>query len=199
VSLHAPTGTRLTADGEGLRESPCPLAKSVYRKALSLTAILLALAVILLAPKQEDCLMLIPACKAKIHRATATQTELSYVGSITIDKALLEASGIQPFQYVNLSNVSNGIYWRTYVMPGKRDSGVICLNGPPARHFQIGDKIIILAEVLIETHEFEHLNPVVIFVDDYNKITKVERHNATQYPLSAVFAASSASPTVVPE
>ena len=103
--------------------------------------------------------MLIPACMAKIHRATVTQAELDYVGSITIDEVLLEASGIQPFQYLNITNVANGAFWRTYAMAGARDSGVICLNGPPARHFQRGDLVIILAEVLIERREFETLDP----------------------------------------
>jgi aspartate 1-decarboxylase len=121
---------------------------------------------------------------AKIHHATVTQADLNYVGSITIDEALLEASGIQPFQYLNMTNVSNGIFWRTYAMPGKRDSGVICLNGPPARHFQPSDLIIILAEVLIEPREFENLNPIIVFVDEKNKITRVERHNAIKHPLA---------------
>ncbi len=123
---------------------------------------------------------------AKIHRATVTQAELDYVGSITIDEALLEASGIQPFQYLNMTNVSTGGFWRTYAMAGKRDSGVICLNGPPARHFQKGDLIIILAEVLIEQNEFERLDPVVVFVDNNNKITKVKRHKLIRQPLRSL-------------
>ena len=90
--------------------------------------------------------MLIRACIAKIHRATVTEADLDYVGSITIDEALLEQSGIRPYQYVNITNVSNGVFWQTYVMPGRRGQGDICLNGPPARHFQKGDKVIILAE-----------------------------------------------------
>jgi aspartate 1-decarboxylase len=128
--------------------------------------------------------MLIPACKAKIHRATVTQAELDYVGSITIDEALLEASGIQPFQYLNITNKSNGKLWRTYAMAGKRDSGVICLNGPPARIFQPGDIIIILAEVFIEPREFETLDPIVVFVDGQNKITEVKRHRLIRHPLA---------------
>jgi len=128
--------------------------------------------------------MLIPACMAKIHRATVTQAELSYVGSITIDEALLEASGIQPFQYLNITNVSNGQMWRTYAMAGPRDSGVICLNGPPARIFQPGDLVIILAEVLIERSEFETLDPVVVFVDGKNKITEIKRHSLLRHPLA---------------
>src|ERR1700748_474096 len=76
--------------------------------------------------------MLIRACMAKIHRATVTEADLNYVGSITIDEALLEASGMLPYQYVNITNVSNAVFWQTYIMAGKKGSGVICLNGPPA-------------------------------------------------------------------
>jgi aspartate 1-decarboxylase len=119
---------------------------------------------------------------AKIHRATVTQADLNYVGSITIDEELLEKSGIRPFQYVNITNVSNGIFWQTYVVAGKRGNGDICLNGPPARHFQPGDKIIILAEAYIEPDELKNLNPIVVFVDDKNKVTEVKKHSAIQNP-----------------
>ena len=122
--------------------------------------------------------MLIDVCIAKIHRATVTQADLNYVGSITIDQDLLDASGMRPFQYVNINNVSNAVSWRTYIMAGEKGSGTICLNGPPARLFQPGDKVIILAEAWIEPKELETLDPVVVFVDDQNKITKVVRHTA---------------------
>ena len=122
--------------------------------------------------------MLIRVCIGKIHRATVTQADLNYVGSITIDEALLEKSGIKPFQYVNITNVSNGVFWQTYVMAGKRGNGDICLNGPPARHFQPGDKIIVLAEAWLEPSELKDLNPVVVFVDDKNRITEVKKHRA---------------------
>jgi aspartate 1-decarboxylase len=115
---------------------------------------------------------------AKIHRATVTQAELHYIGSITIDEELLEKSGIRPFQYVNVTNVSNATFWQTYVIAGKRGQGDICLNGPPARHFQVGDKVIILAEAHIEPSELKDLNPTVVFVDDHNKITSVVKHKA---------------------
>lgn len=120
--------------------------------------------------------MLIRACMAKIHRATVSQADLNYVGSITIDEDLLEASGIRPFQYVNITNVSNGVFWQTYAIAGARGSGDMCLNGPPARHFQPGDKIIVLAEAWIEPKELGELNPVVVFVDDKNKIIEVKKH-----------------------
>jgi aspartate 1-decarboxylase len=122
--------------------------------------------------------MLIRACVAKIHRATVTEADLNYVGSITIDEALLEACGIVPFQYVNITNLANAAFWQTYVMPGKRGKGDICLNGPPARHFQPGDKIIIFAEAWLEPSEMRNLNPVIVFVDDQNRITEVKRPQA---------------------
>ncbi len=122
--------------------------------------------------------MLIRTCMAKIHRATVTEADLNYIGSITIDEELLEKSGIRPFQYLNITNVSNGFFWQTYAIAGKRGQGDICLNGPPARHFQPGDKVIILAEAWIDPAELKDLNPVVVFVDDKNKITKVEKHQA---------------------
>jgi aspartate 1-decarboxylase len=115
---------------------------------------------------------------AKLHRATVTQADLNYVGSITIDEMLLEKSGIQPFQMVNITNVSNGTLWQTYVIAGKRGNGDMCLNGPPARHFQPGDKIIVIADAYIEPSELKNLNPIVVFVDDKNKITKVKKHKA---------------------
>ena len=119
--------------------------------------------------------MLIRACLGKIHRATVTEAGLHYVGSITIDKALLKASGIRPFQYVNITNVSNGVFWQTYVMAGKK--GEICLNGPPARHFQPGDKVIILAEGLVEPSEMARLDTPVVFVDEKNRVTGIEHHH----------------------
>lgn len=115
---------------------------------------------------------------AKIHRATVTEADLNYVGSITIDEDLLDAAGIKPFQYLNITNVSNGIFWQTYAMAGKRGQGDVCLNGPPARHFQKGDKIIILAEAWLQPSELGELNPVVVFVDDDNKVTEVKKHSA---------------------
>jgi len=128
--------------------------------------------------------MLIRACIAKIHRATVTEADLNYVGSITIDQDLLDASGIKQFQYLNITNLSNGVFWQTYAMSGERGKGDICLNGPPARHFQKGDKVIILAEALIEPEELEHLNPIVVFVDDDNRATETIKHSMIE-PKSA--------------
>ncbi len=127
--------------------------------------------------------MLIRICMAKIHRATVTEADLNYVGSITIDAALLEQSGIRPYQYVNITNVSNGVFWQTYVLPGKRGRGDICLNGPPARHFQKGDKVIILAEGYVEPAELDGFEPrVVIVEDDCNLKTRLLKHGAIDNP-----------------
>ena len=119
--------------------------------------------------------MLIRVCTAKIHRATVTKADLNYVGSVTIDEALLEESGIKQNQMVHVNNLSNGISWQTYVMRGERGSGVICLNGPPARHFQPGDKVVIIAEAFIEPSTIESLDMVVVIVeDDRNKVFRTE-------------------------
>ncbi len=124
--------------------------------------------------------MLIRVCLSKIHKATVTEADLNYVGSITIDEELLEKSGMKPFQYVNITNLSNGVFWQTYIMPGKKGNGDICLNGPPARHFQPGDKIIVLAEAYIEPSEIKNLNQTIVFVDDKNKITETKVNKMSQ-------------------
>jgi aspartate 1-decarboxylase len=130
--------------------------------------------------------MLISMCMAKLHRVTVTEADLNYVGSITIDEALLEASGIQKYQYVNITNLSNAVFWRTYVMAGEKGSGVICLNGPPARLFQPSDKIIVLAEAWVDRAELKekNLKTVIVFVDDDNKITSIENHDAVPHPFA---------------
>ncbi len=107
-----------------------------------------------------------------------TGADLNYVGSITIDQDLLDASGIQPFQYVNITNLSNGAFWQTYVIAGERGRGDICLNGPPARHFQKDDKVIIMAEVWLDPRAMKDLNPIVVFVDDQNHVIEIKQHKA---------------------
>ena len=101
-----------------------------------------------------------------------TKADLNYEGSVTIDEKLLEESGIKPYQMVNINNLSNGAFWQTYAMVGKKGSGVICLNGPPARHFQPGDKVIIIAEAYVEPCELKGLTPIIVFVDEDNRIIK---------------------------
>lgn len=114
---------------------------------------------------------------AKIHRATVTEADLNYVGSITIDEDLLDAAGIKPFQYLIITNITNGAFWQTYAMAGKRGQGDICLNGSPAHHFHPGDLVIILAEAWLQPSELGELNPTVVFVDEKNKVTEVKKHS----------------------
>ena len=113
--------------------------------------------------------MLTQVLKAKIHRATVTQAELDYVGSITIDQALMEASGIREYERVQVVDVNNGNRLETYVITGERDSGIICLNGAAARLVEIGDKVIIMAYVWLDEKELQRHTPKVVFVDHENK------------------------------
>ena len=119
--------------------------------------------------------MLVNVCIAKLHRATVTDADLNYVGSITIDETLLEVAGLVAGQMVTVNNVSNAVSWRTYIVKGKKGKGEIILNGPPARLFQKGDKVIILAEGWVTPEEAGKMNPTVVFLNDKNKITKVKK------------------------
>lgn len=117
--------------------------------------------------------------KSKIHRATVTEANLSYVGSITIDEALMEAADLLPNERVQIVNNHNGARLETYVIPGERDSHVICLNGAAARLVQVGDEVIIISYGLFSEEETRTFNPNIVFVDGQNRITKrdsVERH-----------------------
>ncbi len=115
--------------------------------------------------------MTITMLKSKIHRATVTQAELDYVGSITIDKRLLKASGISEYEKVQIVDINNGQRFETYVISGK--SGVICLNGAAARCVQKGDKIIIMSYAQFTPDEAETHRPTVVFVDENNAVNKV--------------------------
>lgn len=119
--------------------------------------------------------MLVNVCIAKLHRATVTDADLNYVGSITIDEALLEVAGLLPAQMVQITNVSNAAIWRTYIVKGKKGKGDIILNGPPARLFQKGDKVIILGEAWVDSKEAGRMSPTVVFMDEENKITRVKK------------------------
>ncbi len=114
--------------------------------------------------------MMINLFKSKIHRATVTEANLNYVGSITIDEALMEAAGIIENERVQVVNINNGARLETYVIKGERNSGVICLNGAAARLVQPGDKVIIMAYCWVDKDEAEKLKPKVVFVDENNKI-----------------------------
>lgn len=107
---------------------------------------------------------------SKIHRATVSDANLNYVGSITIDRDLIDASNLIVGQKVDIVNVNNGERFSTYVIEGKRGNGDICLNGAAARKAEIGDKIIIIAYASIDINEAKEFKPRVVLVDEKNKI-----------------------------
>ena len=110
---------------------------------------------------------------SKIHRATVTDANLNYVGSITIDEELLEASKMRVGQKVEILNINNGERFSTYIILGKRGERDICLNGAAARKVHPGDKIIIVAYASYNESELENYAPTVVHVDENNNITEV--------------------------
>lgn len=116
--------------------------------------------------------MLLNMFKGKIHRAIVTEANLNYVGSVTIDSKLLEASGILPGERVQIVNNNNGARLETYTIEGEPDSGVICLNGAAARLVQPGDSVIIIAYAWLDQEEAKTFEPKVVFVDENNKIVE---------------------------
>ncbi len=120
--------------------------------------------------------MLITVLKSKIHRATVTQSELDYIGSVTIDAELLDAAGIYEYEKVQIVDINNGSRFETYVIAGGCGTGVICLNGAAARCVQINDKIIIMAYMQMTPNELKENPPKVVFVNDDNKIIEVTTH-----------------------
>lgn len=124
--------------------------------------------------------MILTMLKGKIHRATVTQAELNYMGSITIDKTLMEASGIIENEKVQIVDVNNGERFETYVIPGKRDSGVICLNGAAARLVQPEDKVIIIAYAQMNEEEAKKYKPKVVFMNDDNTIKEITNYESNE-------------------
>ncbi|MBV9231102.1 MAG: aspartate 1-decarboxylase [Chloroflexi bacterium] len=116
--------------------------------------------------------MLRTMCKGKIHRATVTQANLNYIGSITIDQDLLDAANIYPYEKVQVVNVTNGSRLETYTIAGARGSGVICLNGAAARLNSEGDIVIIISYAQCSEAEIRSLVPQIVFVDENNHITE---------------------------
>lgn len=109
--------------------------------------------------------MKIEVLKSKIHRVTVTEANLQYVGSVTIDEALLEASNIIENEKVQVINLNNGERIETYVIKGERNSGVICLNGPAARKFYVGDVVIIISYCGLDFNEAKTFKPWLVFPD----------------------------------
>lgn len=123
--------------------------------------------------------MQIEMLKGKIHRACVTEAKLNYVGSITVDEELLEASGILEYEKVQIVDIDNGNRFETYTIAGEKGSGVMCLNGAAARCVQVGDSIILMAYCRVNNEEAKDHRPRVVFVNKENKIEKItsyEKH-----------------------
>ena len=118
--------------------------------------------------------MILTMLKTKIHRAAVTESNLNYVGSITIDKDLMEASGILEYEKVSVVDIDNGSRLETYVIEGECGSGVICLNGAAARLVHPGDKVIILAYCQVDSEEAENHSPKIVFVGSGNAILEIK-------------------------
>ncbi len=117
--------------------------------------------------------MIITVCKGKIHRATVTDADLNYEGSLTVDMDLVDAAGMFPYEKVSVVNVNNGARFETYLIEGKRGSGEICLNGAAARLGMKGDKVIIISYGSLEEKDLpKAYKPQVVLVDDKNHIKK---------------------------
>jgi aspartate 1-decarboxylase len=110
--------------------------------------------------------------KSKIHRATVTDADLHYEGSISIDEKLMEEANMVAYEKVEIYNVNNGARFSTYIIKGKRNSGTICLNGAAARKVAKGDLIIIATYVMVDDRETKKWTPKCILVDSKNKIKK---------------------------
>jgi aspartate 1-decarboxylase len=116
--------------------------------------------------------MQIQVLKSKIHRVKVTESELHYVGSITIDPDLMEAANLIENEKVDVLNINNGERLETYVIPGNRGTGQICLNGPAARKAQIGDLIIVISYASMDFEEAKKFKPVIVFPDSENRLIK---------------------------
>ena len=114
--------------------------------------------------------MLRTICKGKIHRATITEANLNYTGSLTLDPELAEAADMVEFERVQIVNINNGARLETYVILGERGSGTVCLNGAAARLGQPGDKVIVIGYALMDEDEHRRLKPKIVHVDDRNRI-----------------------------
>lgn len=119
--------------------------------------------------------MTITLFKGKIHRATVTQAELYYEGSITVDLELLELSGILPYEKVAVVNVNNGARLETYTIPGEKGSGIICMNGPAARLATSGDEVIIISYAQMTPEEAKQHHATVVLVDSENRPAEIRK------------------------
>lgn len=116
--------------------------------------------------------MLLKVIRGKIHRATITEARIDYVGSITIDRELMDAAGIVRGECVLVADMTDGARFETYVMEGRPGSGTICINGAAARLVTVGDEVIIMAFAYLPPAEARALAPSVVIVDEKNRVTK---------------------------
>lgn len=124
--------------------------------------------------------------KGKLHRATVTEANLHYVGSITIDRDLMEAAGILEYEQVHVVDIDNGNRLETYVIAGERGSKMMCLNGAAARLVQVGDRIIVMCYARMTSQEATNFKPRIVVLDSNNKVVDVMDHEqpGTSYPVS---------------
>ena len=125
--------------------------------------------------------MLLTMLHSKIHRATVTQADLHYVGSLTIDRDLMDAAGLCPGQEVDVVDVDNGNRLTTYAIEGERGTGILCINGAAARLISPGDLVIVIAYAQMTPEEADEFEPQVVFVDRSNKVIEVG-HDAGDVP-----------------
>ncbi len=128
-------------------------------------------------PMISPVVAFVEVATGKIHAATVTQANLNFVGSITIDRDLMDAAGFFPHMMVQITNNANGVFWETYIIEGPRGSGVIGLNGAPARHFAPGDKVFIVSHAMVEPAKLADHWMRTVFVDDKNHITEVRKQD----------------------
>ena len=119
-------------------------------------------------PQSEN--MLIQICKSKIHRVRVTQADLNYIGSITIDEALMEAANLVEGERVQVVNCNNGERLETYVIKGLRNSGTICLNGPAARRCQVNDIVIVIGYGFMNFEEAKSFKPALVFPNEQTNL-----------------------------
>ena len=121
--------------------------------------------------------------KSKIHRATVTEADVEYEGSVTIDQDLMDAAQMLPWEEVHVWDIDNGARLTSYILPGPRGTGMICMNGAAARKIQPGDKVILATFAQMEKADAEQHEPIVVLVDQNNQIRKT---NHQEQPLRAV-------------
>ena len=122
--------------------------------------------------------MLIEMLKGKIHRATVTEANMDYMGSLTLDESLIDASGLKEYEKVQVLNITNGNRLETYIIKGARDSGQVCINGAAAHLIHKGDLVIIVSYCQLSNEEFRYHQPKIIYVDANNRILSkpIEAH-----------------------